>query len=407
MRQHVTPVVAKASSSPTRPEPLQRIDLASPENGGEAWLQDLVATAPGVLPIDEIEPAFAAPSTVCKELPVATGAVDLFLVNGHGMPVLVETKLWSNPEARRQVVAQALDYARCVAAADVESLEDAVRRSRGDRSSIYELVAAERSELPDRPAFYDAFAANLEKGRFLILLVGDGIRRDVEALTDFLRMHASMDFTFGLVELPAYKMPDGEDVLVTPRVVARTVDIERAATPAGGGGLTGEPSASETSTSRTRRTTVTEKTFLETLEQNEPGVAGSLRTFLDAAKERGIELVSGTSATGSLQLYWRPEEGQVINFGVLKANGRMVEGFHFFTGHDAMMEYKQQLADLIGGEVRETPRDSSVRGPDGGKPLLRDLLTKQDAWLAIIDQHIERGWAELRGSRHETSSQDV
>jgi len=407
MRQHVAPVVANASTGLSRTTPLQRINLADAENGGEAWLQNLVATTPAILPIEEIEPAFADPSTVCKEMPVDTGSVDLFLVNGHGMPVVVETKLWANPEARRQVVAQALDYARCLAASDVESLDNTVRRSGADRSSIYDVVAAERSEPPDRSAFYDALAANLEKGRFLILLVGDGVRRDVEALTDFLRMHASMDFTFGLIELPAYKMPDGDDVLVTPRIVARTVDIERAATPAGGGALAGEIRSSAASTSRTRRTTVTEKTFLEKLDQNEPGLAGSLRTFLDAVKERGIELVSGTSATGSLQLYWRPEEGQVINFGVLKADGRMVEGFHFFTGHEAMMEYKQQVANLIGGDVRETARDSSVRGPDGEKPRLRDLLTKQDSWLAIIDEHMEKGWAELRGSEQKATSRDA
>jgi hypothetical protein len=53
---------------------------------------------------------------VCRELPLEfgfgrTGALDnLFLTRSGGL-MLVEAKLWRNPEARRSVIAQAMEYA--------------------------------------------------------------------------------------------------------------------------------------------------------------------------------------------------------------------------------------------------------------------------------------------------------
>ena len=46
------------------------------------------------------------------ELKTPAGPIDNFMVTPSGLPVLVECKLWRNPEARRQVVGQILDYAK-------------------------------------------------------------------------------------------------------------------------------------------------------------------------------------------------------------------------------------------------------------------------------------------------------
>lgn len=74
--------------------------------------------------------------------------------------------------------------------------------------------------------FHDALTANLRRGRFLLLIVGDGIREGVEAMAEYLDRHAGLHFTLGLVELPIYTMPNG-DRLVAPGVLARTHLITR------------------------------------------------------------------------------------------------------------------------------------------------------------------------------------
>ncbi len=40
------------------------------------------------------------------------GRVDNFLITASGLPIILECKLWRNPEARREVAGQILEYAK-------------------------------------------------------------------------------------------------------------------------------------------------------------------------------------------------------------------------------------------------------------------------------------------------------
>ena len=66
---------------------------------------------PSLLPVDQIEPAFNTVVPICIELPMKSGFLDNLLVTPAGDLALVECKLWRNPEARREVVAQIIHYA--------------------------------------------------------------------------------------------------------------------------------------------------------------------------------------------------------------------------------------------------------------------------------------------------------
>ena len=77
----------------------------------EAEIQALVHSHPECLPIAEIDPIFVGPVAICRELVTSAGSIDNLMVTPTGLPVLVECKLWRNPEARREVVGQILDYA--------------------------------------------------------------------------------------------------------------------------------------------------------------------------------------------------------------------------------------------------------------------------------------------------------
>jgi len=90
---------------------------------------------------------------------------------------------------------------------------------------LLDMVRAVDPEV-DEQQFNDALTANLRRGRFLLLIVGDGIREGVEAIAEYLQLHAGLHFSLGLVELPIYVMPNG-DRLVAPRVLARTALVTR------------------------------------------------------------------------------------------------------------------------------------------------------------------------------------
>jgi hypothetical protein len=192
----------------------------------ESYIQALVHEHPECLPIAEIDAMFSAPVAICTELNTPAGAIDNFMVTPSGLPVLVECKLWRNPEARREVVGQILDYGKELSRWSSSDLQREVnRRLKRDGNPLLDMVQAVNPEL-DEIQFNDVLTANLRRGRFLLLIVGDGIREGVEAITEYLQAHAGLHFSLGLVELPIYVMPNG-DRLVAPRVLARTTIITR------------------------------------------------------------------------------------------------------------------------------------------------------------------------------------
>jgi hypothetical protein len=205
-----------------QPLSLQRGDGAV----SEADIQALIHTHPGSLPIAEIDPMFASPVPICTELNTPAGSIDNFMVTPSGLPVLVECKLWRNPEGRREVVGQILDYAKELSRWSSSDLQREVsRRLNRDGNPLLEKVRAIEPTV-DEMQFNDALTANLRRGRFLLLIVGDGIREGVEAIAEYLQVHAGLHFSLGLIELPIYVMPDGTR-LVVPRVLARTMIITR------------------------------------------------------------------------------------------------------------------------------------------------------------------------------------
>lgn len=207
------------------PVPLERVPLAS---GGrnEAWLRDFLLRHPEALPAADIDPAYANPIPVCRELATPAGPVDALFVNRAGALVVVECKLWRNPQARREVVGQILDYAKELARWRYEDLQREVSRAlRQPGNALFRLVA-DLHPGTDEAAFVDAVGRNLRHGRFLLLVAGDGIREGTEGIVQFMQEHSGMRFTFGLVEMAGYELPDGRR-LVQPRVLARTVAIER------------------------------------------------------------------------------------------------------------------------------------------------------------------------------------
>ncbi|WP_332699762.1 hypothetical protein [Devosia sp.] len=242
-RQHATPLFIPTSGSAVTLAPL------SLHGGDGAVLEDeiqaLVHAHPTILPIGEIDPTFAGPVPICRELMTPAGPIDNFMVTPSGLPVLVECKLWRNAEARREVVGQILDYAKELARFTVSDLQRETSRRLGlGPTALLDLVRVADPTV-DEIQFNDALTANLRRGRFLLLIVGDGIRERVESIAEYLQAHAGLHFSFGLVEMPIYAMPGGGR-LVAPRVLAHTNVITRTVVALPDGhGLLAEDAATE------------------------------------------------------------------------------------------------------------------------------------------------------------------
>jgi hypothetical protein len=210
---------------------LSPVSLGVTESDGydEAWLQHLIFTHPQAVPVNELDPAYGPLIPICKELDTrVAGYIDALFINPLGMPTLVECKLWRNPEARREVVGQILDYARTLKKWTFSDLQREVARARKEQN--FDLVAhvsnACGSVNFDKAEFVDNVTRNLQKGRALLLVLGDGIREGVEAIAEYLQAAASLQFTFGLVEAQAFELAPASWIIQS-RVLARTLIVNR------------------------------------------------------------------------------------------------------------------------------------------------------------------------------------
>lgn len=211
------------------PEPLSRLmvgDLGGSEDLNEDYIRNLAFDYPSCLPINEIDSGYRDPISVCKELSTPAGPVDALMVTPNGRLVIIEAKLWKNPEARRKVIGQILDYAKELKRWGYEDLQREVARATGRKGNVlYEIARSGGSEL-DESSFVDTISRSLRRGQFLLLVIGDGIKEGVASIASFLQQTGTSEYTLGMVEMALYSRENGS-IFVQPRVLAKTEIIAR------------------------------------------------------------------------------------------------------------------------------------------------------------------------------------
>lgn len=149
-------------------------------------------------------------------------ALDHLFVDQDGVPVLVEVKRSSDPRARREVVAQMLDYAANGAAYwPIDRIEaDFRKRARPEGQSSDEELAAFLSGGREPQAFWRQVEANLRAGRVRMVFVADRIARELERIVVFLNEQMRPAEVIA-VEVVQFVGEDKRRMLV-PRVLGNT-----------------------------------------------------------------------------------------------------------------------------------------------------------------------------------------
>ena len=365
----------------------------------EEWLQSRIQTNPHCLPIDEVEPAFGDLVPIGMELSTPHGFIDNLFLTPTGDIVLAEVKLWRNPEMRRKVVAQALDYAAWLFSMDYEGFEKAVLGNKAALSqgitSLYEL--ANHPAQIDESDFVDAVSRNLSIGRALVLVVGDGIRSETQALVSFLEDYGNLQFTFALIELAVFTRGDRPDeYLICPRVLAKTEMLRRTVfdlqTTASKASPTGAVSSTRTSQTRSPGTeathSISSEQFWEAMATLDTSLPEKLQSFLSTIEELGVT----PEFKRSLILRWTAPEGQTVNLGYIERNGKVwTNDVHNKLPGTMTDPYVRQLASILG--VAVTTSSSSGRlnlaNDTGGGILITDVADKLDGWKDCIATLIE------------------
>jgi hypothetical protein len=354
----------------------------------EAFIQNLVHDHPALIPMAEIEPAFSPLIPVCKELPTPAGYLDNLWITPWGGLVFGEAKLVRNPQARREVVAQALDYARGVADWTFDDLEAAVRLAlKQPAFRLWSLVESETDLTEEQ--FTDAIQRRLRTGQLLLLIIGDGIQEGVEALTSHLQLHAGLHVGLALLDLSLWRNVDG-GLIVVPRVPMRTVLIERGIVRLDTDHARVDPplvdAPRRSATATIQPTTSSEAEFFDKLAIKRPELVAPLRTFLAGLNEMGFAPETGRT----IRLLFSPTPDLSATAGHIEANGKVwVQGAASAAlklgRPDAGERYIATIADLIAGRVRRYEKmapevvDNAGKGSDLGV-----LLSEASQWTAAI-----------------------
>lgn len=357
----------------------------------ERWLQMLIQRHPALLPVQQIEPGLNPLVPVCVELPLPCGYADNLFITPDGGIVLVEAKLWRNPEARREVVGQVLDYAKDLSGWSYEDLQAGVRIARREpHADLFRLVCGDDAASEAEATFIDAVSRNLRLGRLLLIVAGDGVQESVEKLTAFLQRHVGLHFTLSLVEISLWREPASGQVFVQPKVVTRTVQIERAVVRLEAGLALQVPDISPASPTA-RPQTLSSEQFYDLLGRVDATLPNKLRAFFEVAEPYGVY----PDIQRRMTLKWRSRNGREFMLGGVDKEGRfMCDVCHAATDAigrvDLSHAYQARLGELITGAViRKTPTPAGWRLLlDGRDPPVRLLLEYPEAWLDAIQNYI-------------------
>jgi hypothetical protein len=403
-RQYATPVVVRAGKT----VPLHRVGFDDAFHD-EDWVQRLLFENPNLIPFEEMEPAFKGSVPVAREVESGAGPVDILCVNADGLLTVVETKLWRNPQSRREVVSQLIDYAAALAKKTYDELANAVRGATGAASDplLDRLRAA--GHTVDAPRFHDAVSRNLRRGRFLLMAIGDGIQEGVETMADFLQGQPHLGFALRLVEMALFRTvaDENDELFVQPRVVARTREVVRAVIDFRGGERVevSTPPPEETG-SGGRRFTITEEEYFRQLgeETGPAGVEFVKRVIRQAPKHH---LTVEWKQSGPLLKYFDNDHDVFFTLGGFDRWGNFAHTSRFWGRCDELelpegvwADYFDALVRLIPGASRNRARSKAgneweeVVYQDDAEPIAA-LIAKEAEWWAAVDNAVARVRTEM------------
>ncbi len=187
----------------------------------EGKLQDYLEEYPTLIPLADIVEGASDLLCIGREVPAGPGWVDLLFIDKDGLLTIVETKLAKNPEARREVVGQVIEYASYISkwtADDVCGIADEYLKSEGVRpiyrdKTLYEAI--KQSSLAGSFSI-DGFRSNVEQnlknGRMRLIVAVDELIEPLRAMVTFLNSYSNFDIF--LLQVTDFEESKAKKVLV-------------------------------------------------------------------------------------------------------------------------------------------------------------------------------------------------
>ncbi|SEE05229.1 hypothetical protein SAMN05444161_4726 [Rhizobiales bacterium GAS191] len=148
-------------------------------------------------------------------------SIDHLFLTREGVPVLVEVKRSSDTRARREVVAQMLDYAsHATAYGSGTEMASRFQRTATESGLDPDVRLSEFLGASDPEGFWRQVEANLRSGRIRMVFVADKISKEVQRIVEWLNEQLRSAEVLA-IEIAQFTNPNGVRTLV-PRLVGAT-----------------------------------------------------------------------------------------------------------------------------------------------------------------------------------------
>lgn len=152
----------------------------------------------------------------------ARWSLDHLFIDEDCVPTLVESKRARNPEVRREVVGQLLEYAaQAWTSWTTDEIVGWIQETHAGQS-IPDLLTRLLNEPSDLRSVAEAVAANLRAGRMRLIFVADGVPDELQAIVEFLNAKTAPDLEVLAVELRVY----GDKDVIVPRVIGEAATVK-------------------------------------------------------------------------------------------------------------------------------------------------------------------------------------
>lgn len=333
----------------------------------ETWFRDSIFMEPELV-ISPCRPTGRIPTGERwlpwrTEINFGSGPIDVLLVSSYGRIGIIETKLSYNPQKRREVVAQILDYALALQELEIEDLPD----------------LPDSEDAPDVEDLQEALSA----GRFLLLIAGDALdARAMRLSQTMLASHLTSEWDLAMIDLNLYKAATGEgDLIIVPELLGAVVREVRQVVRIN---VEGSVARTRVVVERAVSDDVAPRRSMPAQLQSTDEFLTQLRIEVPEIEKLAIKILDELQSTASLSggliefglarnsanLYFRPSAGPSRRMVAFKTNGRfrLIQRYLRAAGYDDITALLRQAARPImtleeeAGSSRILVSPSSING---------------------------------------------
>ncbi len=289
----------------------------------EAELQGLLIESPFLIPIDEIREGVSPLVFAVGEFGLpGSGNTDILAFSADGDIAIIECKLAANPESRRKVIGQILEYASYLWGMSYREVDSRVQRLRG--KSLPDLIEEAVAGEWDRASFDDGITQSLANGAFTMIIVVDEINDELRRIIRYINDCSKSAFSLHALEVRRFQA--GGIEIIVPQLH----------------GLSVKPPPP------IREKWTRDKFFRALSENVAPGTVTIVEDLYEWSEDTADRIWFGRGVTGSFTFHYL-KEGKTISVFTVITSGKLSLNYGWLSrqvSKEVLGQFHQRMTEI-------------------------------------------------------------